>query len=478
MRTNLFNRTLCIVHCALCIVLCTSVHAATTVIPHPFTIHDVGGDERQVVYFSTDEPTRHTWQESFIENPQILSKLEWDYLLNDRKINGIAADKFRGWAQLIDEQDDHKVTAAYAVLLPDDWADMYYFDNTESAWYTNDLKSHKLLNIGSTFDNNSIKAADKAALQQAGAVFLPCDITNPDGVYANGQYWTGTKEEGFGIYFVQFSSSATNPEEQAISIVDSGEESEERYVLLAIREVTITLNENDDNTDLLNIWKTNGQQVNVNLVRSFTPGMYNTLCLPFDLTAKEVRDVFGETTKLAKFTSGTLSGDKTTLNIDFEDVDLSNDNTIAIEAGVPYLIQPDNVVTNPTFKQCVIKCTSAAGENFSPAGTIAYLGIINPHKLEAGNTKYLFLQANNVLAWSKAGDTSTMKGMRGYFYVPDMQDMPASCPARLSVRPAAHTPTDLPSSSTSSSSLEKFLLHGQLVIIKDNKMYNAQGIQL
>ena len=138
--------------------------AQTNINPHPFTIHNAGGGKRQVVYFSTDEPTRHTWQESFIENPQILSKLEWEYLLNNREFKGIAAANFRGWAQLLDEQDDHKVTAAYAVLLPDDWAIMYHFNSEDATWYTDKTKSKPLFTIGFAFSGNSLKKADMATL--------------------------------------------------------------------------------------------------------------------------------------------------------------------------------------------------------------------------------------------------------------------------------------------------------------------------
>ncbi len=242
----------------------------------------------------------------------------------------------------------------------------------------------------------------------------------------------------------------------------------------------ITIKDNEDNKALLeqHIPSDKTLPINVHLVRSLTMDMYNTLCLPFDLTANDVKEAFGEDTKVAKFTSGDLSDDKKSLDVVFEEVGLSIDADIVIKAGEPYLIQPSKQVTTTHFYNRVIKQSTADGESFEETGIVQYVGILNPHKLTPGNTKYLFLQANNILAWSKAGDTSTMKGMRGYFYVPGMPDMPASCPARLSVRPAAHTPTDLPSSSSSTPSLEKFLLHGQFVIIKDNKMYNAQGIQL
>ncbi|MCQ2077860.1 MAG: hypothetical protein MJZ20_12685, partial [Bacteroidaceae bacterium] len=345
--------------------VCTT--AQTNVNPHPFTIHDVGDHDRQVVYFSTETPTKQTWQESFIANQQILSKLEWEYLLNNREFNDIAAANFRGWAQLLDEEVETKVTAAYAVLLPDDWAEMYDFH--DGAWRTRETEPKIVFNIGSAFSNNALHEADKAALQQAGAVFLPCDISNPEGVYANGQYWTSTKEDGFGIYYAHFSTSSTTSPDPQVKINENGDASEERYVLKAIWEVTITLNENEDNTDLLNIWKTHQQPVNVQLGRSLTPGMYNTFCLPFGLNAKEVTDVFGTTTKLAKFTSGTLSDDKTTLNIEFADIDLSTDNAPAIEAGTPYLIQPTNAVASPIFYNRIIKYTSASGEtDFTPQG--------------------------------------------------------------------------------------------------------------
>lgn len=452
--------------------VCTT--AQTNVNPHPFTTHDVGDGDRQVVYFSTDEPTRQQWSENYEENKQILSKSEWDCLLNERVFKGIAAANFRGWAQLFDEDSDTKVKNAYAVLLPDDWAEMYHFDNTTSAWYKDNEHKEKLFNIGSAFSSNALHEADMAALQQAGAVFLPCEIIESDGVHAEGQYWTSTKEDGKGIYYAYFSTSSTDSPEPIVKINENGDASEERYVLKAIREVTITMDENEDNTDLLNIWKTHQQPVNVQLGRSLTPGMYNTFCLPFGLNAKEVKDVFGETTKLAKFTIGTLSDDKTTLNIEFEDIDLSIDNAPAIEAGTPYLIQPTNAVASPIFYNRIIKYTSASGETFSSADKIEYLGIINPHQLEAGNKQHLFLQANNTLTWSKEGDTSTMKGMRGYFYVPDMQ---AKCPARLSVRPAPQTPTasEVVRGAQCTMHSEKYIYNNRVVIIRNGEMRDIFG---
>ena len=313
------------------------------------------------------------------------------------------------------------------------------------------------------------------ALQQAGAVFLPLDLQKSDTddpISAEGQYWTKSKQEVEGVYYVCFSTSTSS---SSITTENLGEAGQSRYVLLAKQEVTITLDENQNNTELLDLWKTNETPINVHLVRSLTPGMYNTLCLPFSLTTGEVKTAFGDATKLAKFTSGTLSEDKKTLNINFEEIDLSTDGT-AIEAGVAYLIEPSQQVTDPTFANRVIEQTTAAGENFSSSGDVKYLGIINPHQLATGNKRYLFLQANNTLTWSKEGDSSTMKGMRGYYYVPNMQDMPAKCPARLSVRPAPQTPTGLGQGNKDKGQRTiKFMRNGKLFIEYNGVIYNMQG---
>lgn len=445
------------------------LHAETTVIPHPFTVGSNGEDQSCIIYFTAENIGKDTWKESY-DDWRLLTKDEWDYLLNTRSIKNVTASSFRGWAQ---RMDGDNVTNAYAVLLPDDWASRYCFGN--NAWYKDDTKAEKLFTIGSTFDSNKLMETDMTALQQAGAVFLPLDLQKSDTdnpISAEGQYWTKSKQEVEGVYYVCFSTSTLS---SSITTENSGEADQSRYVLLAKQEVTITLDENQNNTELLDLWKTNETSINVNLVRSLTPGMYNTICLPFDLTAEEVKTAFGETTKLAKFTSGTLSEDKKTLNINFDEIDLSTDGT-AIEAGVAYLIEPSQQVTNPTFANRIIGRTQAEGENFSPNGAIEYLGIINPHKLDAGDKQYLFLQANNTLTWSKEGDTSTMKGMRGYFYVPDMQDMPAHCPARLSVRPAPQTPTGLGQGNKDKGQRTiKFMRNGKLFIEYNGVIYNMQG---
>lgn len=449
------------------------LHAQTTVIPHPFTVGTKWESSDQVpyaVYFTDQNFDRDKWKESYVDGQRLLTAGEWEYVLQTREINGHFASQLRGWATIIrnggDPNKKEDILQLGLVLLPDDWGYTHYFDN--NVWYKNSDYTDIVFTVGKTFGNNTYTETDWVAMQQAGAVFLPCETSNK--IYGSGDYWSATKNVETGdISYALFQTSSTTPEDEHFQINTDNNASNKRFIRLVQESVTITLNEETNNTDLLTSWKMSGKPVNVYLIRSLTPGMYNTFCLPFDLTEQEVTETFGAEAKVAKFTNGTLSEDKQTLEIVFE-------SCTTIEAGVPYLIQPTQGMTNPTFYNRVIKETQAAGETFFSADKIEYLGIINPHHIPAGDMKYLFLQANNNLIWSKADDTSSMKGMRGYFYVPNMPDMPTNCPARLSVRQAPQTPTELQITDNSKQITGKILYKGRFVIIKDNKMYNILGM--
>ena len=438
--------------------------AQTTVIPHPFTVEKID-DQCKAVYFTDQNFGRAVWQESFPDGQRLLRADEWKYVLTEREINGRSASQLRGWATI--KEEGGEVSQLGLVLLPDDWGYTHYYNN--NVWYEDDTYTKSIFNLGNTFDNNIYTQTDWAEMQQAGAVFLPCETQ--DKIYGSGDYWSSTKTDlTNNISYALFKTSGTTEPTETFQINDNGSAEQLRFIRLVQDYVTITLNEEVDNTALLTTWKTSGKQVNVQLIRSLTPGMYNTFCLPFDLTEQEVKETFGEGATVAKFISGTLSNDKQNLDITFE-------NCTTIEAGTPYLIQPTKGMTNPTFYNRVIKETAADGENFTPKGGVEYLGIINPHHLTAGNKKYLFLQANNTLTWSKENDESTMKGMRGYFYVPDMVDMPSGCPARLSVRPAPQTPTasEVVRGAQCTMHGKKYIYNNRVVIIRNGEMRDIFG---
>lgn len=83
----------------------------------------------------------------------------------------------------------------------------------------------------------------------------------------------------------------------------------------------------------------NLKNISVMFKRSMTVGQWNTLVLPFDMSATAFKRAFGETTKLAECTGL----DQTNPNvITFKQDDISSDAGVLIRKGKFYLIDPGN----------------------------------------------------------------------------------------------------------------------------------------
>lgn len=72
------------------------------------------------------------------------------------------------------------------------------------------------------------------------------------------------------------------------------------------------------------------------LVRSFKENKWNSFVMPVNLTAGQVKDAFGGSTLLSQLANTEVGGKR----INFSKVDLSDNETIAIEAGKMYIIKP------------------------------------------------------------------------------------------------------------------------------------------
>jgi len=105
----------------------------------------------------------------------------------------------------------------------------------------------------------------------------------------------------------------------------------------------------------------------VTLTRTVKEG-YNTVCLPFDLTAEQVAEVFGTEAKVYTFSENSVDADNATINFDEKE-----GNTIA--ANVPVLIGGATATTEETkvktINGVIFKSSEAvvAGTNFDFVGT-------------------------------------------------------------------------------------------------------------
>ena len=195
----------------------------------------------------------------------------------------------------------------------------------------------------------------------------------------------------------------------------------------------------------------------VDVFRRLQAGMCNTICLPFSLDSLENTPY--ENAKVFAFTGVSQGNDQ--VELQFSEVD-------AMQAGVPYLIQPENDITDLLRFSPV-----QVNANFDNQGLsvthdgITYYGTINPKRLEV-DKNYLFLVANNRLATASAG--GDMLGLRGYFTVNG--EVPAK--AVISFREGVSTGTTSIVMPTTDGT-QKVLQDQQILIIRDGKTYNILG---
>lgn len=171
---------------------------------------------------------------------------------------------------------------------------------------------------------------------------------------------------------------------------------------------TISFSESENNTIETK------SDVNISLNRKLVKGEWNTICLPFDVSAAQAKSAFGADVRIAA------------LNVESKGNTLVFDNktTEGIKAAMPYLIMPSEVNADDKYEFYNV---SIKPENTAPAAAVktssgfAFKGIYNKVDItqDINNSKSYaaFLGANNTLFKAKAN--STTKGFRAYFAIPN-----------------------------------------------------------
>lgn len=158
------------------------------------------------------------------------------------------------------------------------------------------------------------------------------------------------------------------------------------------------------------------ENVNVKITRTFVPDVWNTLCLPFDLSSTEVTTYFGSDAKLAEYSDF----DGTTKTMTFV---APADGSI--RAGRPYLLKLSAEKSNITFNDVnVIKSGTERTQTFYTGTGVeeddvygeaySFGGTYNPKTLNIGSQYFLL---NNHITRPADGQNK-MKGFRAYFELP------------------------------------------------------------
>ena len=171
----------------------------------------------------------------------------------------------------------------------------------------------------------------------------------------------------------------------------------------------VTLDETSDNISTV-ISDNAGRTVNVTLKRSISKDYLNTVCLPFDLSAEKVAEVFGEGSVVSDYTSVT----GTVMN--FTPV-------TEMAANHPYIVNATETfdtknIAGVTLKTIVNDENSVGFKNAEGSFSAHYVGSPSIYTFTSVAGDQLFLGKDGKLYRPNAkGDK--MKGMRAYFEVVD-----------------------------------------------------------
>lgn len=154
--------------------------------------------------------------------------------------------------------------------------------------------------------------------------------------------------------------------------------------------------------------------INISLNRKLVKGAWNTICLPFDVSAAQAKSAFGADVRIAA------------LNAESKGNTLMFDNNTAegIKAAVPYLIMPSEVKADNKYEFYNVSIKPENAAQASAVSTLdgfAFKGIYNKVDITQGinnsESYAAFLGANNTLFKAKPG--SITKGFRAYFAIPN-----------------------------------------------------------
>jgi len=199
-----------------------------------------------------------------------------------------------------------------------------------------------------------------------------------------------------------------------------------------------------------------GTVLTITLQRNLVGGMYNTLCLPFDVPDVANSPLAG--CKVVGFQEAYIEDNALIINFDY---------VTSINAGDPYLIAPSTAITAPMiFPNTTI--TAVTGNRLD-GGAMDFVGILAPYQIPYDHAT-LFLGTNNTLHYAN-NDGSSLKGLRAYFAPHDSQKLPA----KLLIGPRQNA-TELTSIQDCQSQVKKVVLDGKMYIVTNGQVRDMLGL--
>lgn len=141
----------------------------------------------------------------------------------------------------------------------------------------------------------------------------------------------------------------------------------------------------------------------VKVTRSFVKDRKGTICLPFDLTEKQITEGFGAGAKVYEYTS-------------LSDKVMNFTNVTTMQAGKPYIVVTAENKDSLTFYDVNISA-DAAPQKSSVDDNYVLCGIFSPYTMATDQTEY-FLSTAGTLKYPTDDSSNKLKGYRCYFKLP------------------------------------------------------------
>ena len=161
------------------------------------------------------------------------------------------------------------------------------------------------------------------------------------------------------------------------------------------------------------------KNVTISERKLYKDGYWNTLCLPFDVTAEQIaissHPLYGATIMELDI-EGTYDTDKQTGFVDGTLYLYFKDAT-KIDAGKPYLVKWETTgdpIFSPEFNSSTIE-DSTPGIVESADGKVQFIGNFDPETLDGGDASNFYLGSGNQLFYPSAD--KPINSFRGYFHV-------------------------------------------------------------
>lgn len=329
----------------------------------------------------------------------------------------LCAANVRGWAQnetVIFSEDFSGFTKGNPnqTFTCKGWTytDCEYNTNVNSLQMKNGSLTSPIVNICDNFIISFGYANGNKSTQDLSATFTV--ISNNVQLYSKTVTPTNHVASNFITETITIDHGAEN-----VQIVISKSGSNGLYIKnFQIKSSTYTLSESWDNRYAISAQS--GSNVDATLDRKFTPDIWNTLCLPFDVTTASVKLAFGQDTdpQLRVFSSV----ENNTM--------IFTAPTTTIAAGTPFLLKLSSESITPTFSGVTISNTAAQTiTKTENSNDYSFIGTYSPVSIAATD---LFLKANGNL-YHPSSTNLTLKGLRAYFRMPT--ETPQAGAARISI---------------------------------------------